>query len=332
MEWLLSMNFHDLKKRLTGMDASPPADATAAPESWTSPENRLFRFGVGDWQGYHLAEQPLDELMAEARRWGEALRGVKRPWLCWNVDPDWCVVQQRLVREAGWTPLVGFDPRVGPPPLVPGAILVDFNARLRLPTMWLHFPLEFLFLFVEERLAYWHADCLIRMDKMRRYASLFESLADGEMAAVKPREGWRVRLKPGHHRFWEVLGCSTVGASRRQFELGCGWWMNVAQHPSISAEEAAKRKNLHWECGVGIRHWSRGHGGVVHAIPESEIAEGHFTLIGRKDYKRASPVHFRRDLSRELSLNNDLVESCAKLGLSHVLRDDPSGTPARGEA
>ena len=326
------MNLQDTRAFMSGLitgraAGAKPAVSTDSPiaaSEWTAPENRLFRLGVGDWQGYHLAGQSLDELMTEARRWGETLREVKLPWLCWNVDPDWCVLQQRLVREVGWTPVVGFDPRVGPPPLIPGAILMDFNERLRLPTMWLHFPLEFLFLFVRERLAYWHADCLIRMDKMRRYAALFEALADGEMAAVMPREGWRVKLKPKQHRFWEVVGCSTAGASRRQFELGCGWWMNVALHPSASEAERERRQGLHWECGVGIRHWSRKHGGVVRAIPESEIAEGHFTLIGRKDYKRASPVHFKRDLSRELSLNNDLVESCGKLGLSRFLEDDAS--------
>ena len=60
------------------------------------------------------------------------------------------------------------------------------------------------------------------------------------------------------------------------------------------------------------------HGTLVE-IPEREIAEGHFTLIGRKDYKRASPRHFKRDLSKELSLNTDLVEACGKLGLLSLL-------------
>ena len=291
------------------------------PSIWRAKENAPYRLGTGDWEGFHLHGIPLNDIINEARRWGDDLIGVKKPWLCWNVDPDWSFVQQRAVREVGWTPLVGFDPRVGPPPLVPGAILIDFNARLRFPTMWMHFPLEFLFLFVEDRLAYWHADCLIRPEKMRRYAELFEGLKTDTMAAVIPTESWRRRLQPKTRRYWEVLGCSTVGASKSQFEHGCGWWLNMAMHPSASAEDKAKRLGYHWECGVGIRYWATHYHGTLVEIPERDIAEGHFTLIGRKDYKRASPRHFKRDLSKELSLNTDLVEACGKLGLLSLLEE-----------
>jgi hypothetical protein len=316
------MIWQTLRERLTGAASPPEVAGTEPANAWTDPENAPFRLGTGDWDGFRLAGIPIEDLLAEARRWAGQLRGVKRPWLCWNVDPDWCLVQQRQVRDVGWTPVVGFDPRVGPPPLVPSAILVDFNERLRLPTMWLHFPLELLFLFVEERMAYWHADCLIRPEKMRRYADIFAALADGEMAAVDPHEKLSTRLKPNMRRFWEVLGCSTVGASRSQFEHGCGWWLNMRHHPSSPDSERDIRARMHWECGVGIRFWRRRHGGIVRMIPESEIAEGHFTLIGRKDYKRASPVHFKRDLSKELSLNNDLADACRKLGLTHLLTGD----------
>ena len=290
--------------------------------AWTDPENAPYRLGTGDWDGWRRTGIPIEDILAEARRWADHFRGVQLPWLCWNVDSDWSLVQQRQVMEVGWTPIVGFDPRVGPPPLIPGAILIDFNERLRLPTMWLHFPLEFLFLYVEERMAYWHADCLIRPEKMRRFARDFAALRDGEMSAVAPREKLLARLKPNTLRYWEVLGCSTVGASRSQFAHGCGWWLNMAQHPRSPEAERHIRGRMHWECGVGTRYWKRRYGGVVHAIPEKEIAEGHFTLIGRKDYKRASPVHFKRDLSKELSLNNDLTDACRKLGLTHLLTGD----------
>ncbi len=314
-----------LLDRFKPVIASPAAPAGGEANPWLQPDAPAWRLGTGCWQAFGLTGMPLDHLLAEARRWADTLRGVRRPWLCWNVDPDWNVVQQRQVAEVGWTPLVGFDPRVGPPPLIPGAILLDFNERLHLPTMWLHFAVEFLFLFVEERLAFWHSDCLIRPEKIHRYAAMFASLPDGEMAAVRPTERWRNLLKPQERRFWEVVGCSTVGASRSQFETGCSWWLYGAHHPSASAEEQARRANWHWECGIGINKWARLHNGVVHAIPEAEIVEGHFSVIGRKDYKRASPRHFKRDLSRELSLNNDLVQACATLGLSHLLTDS---TPA----
>lgn len=281
-------------------------------------EDAAFRAGTGNWKGVLDARISLDTLMSETNRWARALEGIERPWLCWNVDNDWNVVQQRLVRSVGWTPLVGFDPRVGPPPLEPGSVLIDFNAMLKLPTMWMHFPMEFIFRYCD-RLAYWHADCLIREDKMRHFANMFANLRDGEMAAVRPAEGIRLRLSTTERRFWEVLGCSTRGASQSQFDNGCGWWMNFPSHPSTPADERLLRQKYHWECGIGIWYWNKRCHGVVHEIPESEIAEGHFTSIGRKDYKRASPKDSRRDLSRELSLNNDLTEACRKLGISRFL-------------
>ena len=265
-------------------------------------------------------------MLEEADNWAVSFKGIDRPWLCWNVDDDWCHVQQRLVREVGWTPVVGFDPRVGPPPLFLGAVLIDFNARLKLPSMWMHFPLEFIFRFCD-RLAYWHADCLLRIEKMRRYARMFADLRDGEMAAVGPRSVWRVPFAISKRRYWEVLGCSTRGASRSQFENGCGWWMNFPFHISSSAEQIEKRRHYYYECGVGIRFWVTKCGGRLQTIKSADIAEGHFTGIGRKDYKRVSPRHFKRDLSKELSLNNDLRLACAKLGISHLLEPAPNELP-----
>jgi hypothetical protein len=294
-------------------------------DEWLSAENIPYRLGSGDWEGFRLSDLTIEQVLEEAGRWAEQFRGIDRPWLCWNVDDDWCHVQQRLVREVGWTPVVGFDPRVGPPPLIPGAVLVDFNARLKLPSMWMHFPLEFIFRYCD-RLAYWHADCLLRIEKMQHYARMFADLRDGEMAAVRPRGSWRENLSPYRRRYWEVLGCTTRGASRAQFENGCGWWMYFPAHISSSAEQRARRAKYHYECGVGIRYWAAKCGGVVREIKAADIEEGHFTGIGRKDYKRASPRHFKRDLSKELSLNNDLRVACAKLDISTMLEPVP-GTP-----
>lgn len=287
---------------------------------WHRPENLPYILGTGNWEAFHMLGIRMADLLEEAARWGEVLRQIERPWLCWNVDSDWSIIQQRQVLDVGWTPVVGFDPRVGPPDLAPGAVLIDFNARLKLPTMWLHFPMEFAFQYCK-RLAFWHADCLVRRDRLKRYAEMFAALPDGEMAAVVPTEGWRALLAPKKKRYWEVIGCTTAGASRSQFEHGSGWWVYFSKHPNAPAAEQALRESYHWECGVGIRYWERKYGGRVHAIPEADIAEGHFTLIGRKDYKRASPPHFKRDLSRELSLNNDLRQACEKLGLTQFLTD-----------
>src|SRR5689334_20035557 len=59
-------------------------------------------YGHGNWEHYKL---PLDGIYAAAAEWKKALEGVEKPWLCWNVSPRWCVLQQRLVQEVGWTPV-----------------------------------------------------------------------------------------------------------------------------------------------------------------------------------------------------------------------------------
>jgi hypothetical protein len=70
--------------------------------------------GTGDWEAWGGS---IEGIIQAAARWRQQLEGVNRPWLCWNVSPRWCVLQQRLVRSVGWTPVVGYDPRVGPPPV-----------------------------------------------------------------------------------------------------------------------------------------------------------------------------------------------------------------------
>lgn len=277
-----------------------------------------FKLGCGNWEGFRASGVALEHIYAAAEHWSSLLKGVDRPWLCWNVDPDWNVVQQRLVQHVGWTPVVGFDPRVGRPPLEPGAICIDFNQDLCLPTMWMHFPLEFMFL-ICDRLAYWHADFLMRFENIERFSVQFAQLADGEMFAVRPVSRWGTFLRPTHRRYWEVLGCSTRGASRSQFEQGCGWWVKFSDHPSNGIAKRMWRRMYYWDTGVGIRYWHKHCGGSVHLIPAEEIEEGHFTGIGRKDYKRRSPTNYERNLSLELSLNNDLSDACRKLGISSLL-------------
>src|SRR5262249_52326495 len=110
------------------------------------------RSGTGNWEAF---DRGLDEVRRAAEPWKQALRGCEKPWLCWNLNDRWSLVQQKLVRSVGWTPVVGWDPSngVGCPPLIPEAIAIDFNADLKLPTLWVHVPLEFAFLWTE-RLAF----------------------------------------------------------------------------------------------------------------------------------------------------------------------------------
>jgi len=307
---------------------SPLADTesfAAAPPSAPPPvgpalENELLhRAGTGNWRALQDLGMSLEPVFEAARPWAEALRGVERPWLCWNVDSDWCLVQQRLVSLVGWTPVVGWDPRVGRPELVPGAIPIDFNADLKLPVLWLHFPLEFVFLFAD-RLAFWHADLMVRKENMRAYAARFAALADGAMIVTDPKIGWRHRFTVRGRRYWELVGCTTRGASRSQFEQGAGWWMNFQKHPNCPSEaERQRRAPYYWDCGAGIFYWHKRLGGDVGFIPESEVEEGHCSRIHNPRYKPVSPDNERRNLSVDLRHNYDLRDVCAQMGVADLV-------------
>ena len=119
------------------------------------------RAGTGNWDAYRSG---MDRIYASAEKWRTALRDVKQPWLCWNIDDEWCSIQQRLVQAVGWTPVIGWDPNSCPArrTVLPGSVEIDFNADLQFPALWPHFPMEFAFLWTE-RLAFWHADLLESM-------------------------------------------------------------------------------------------------------------------------------------------------------------------------
>lgn len=273
--------------------------------------------GTGNWRVFDI---PLEQVHKAAQDWAAQLRGIDKPWLCWNVSDRWCLLQQRLVLEAGWTPLVGFDPRVGAPPLAPGAVMIDFNRQFQLPVMWLHFPLEFTYLFAP-RLAFWHADLLCRLPVMRELATIFESLRDGEMAAAIDKGGRRNLLRPTQHRYWELCGCTTRAASENQFYNGTGWWRNFALHPKCTLpEERERRKRYSYDSGAGILYWQKKYNGTVRPIPIGKVKEGHCSEIGKRDYK-AMPAHLTagRNLSAELDLNYSLDEVAARMGIAHLL-------------
>jgi len=80
-------------------------------------------------------------------------------------------------------------------------------------------------------------------NKLNTLARTFERLRDGEMAAVVDRGGLRHFFNFKRHRYWELVSCTTQGASRDQFDRGSGWWRHIECHPSCTdpAERARRR-------------------------------------------------------------------------------------------
>ena len=270
--------------------------------------------GTGNWYRFNL---PWERVQAAAEEWRRAARGHAKLWLCWNVNDAWCVLQQKLVKETSWTPVVGWDPMcgVGQPPLVDGAIAVDFSGLLGIPSLFMHVPLELAFMWIEGKLAFWHSDLLLPRSKMRYLSNRFETLRNGEMAAVFSYGGLRNLLKVRSHRYWELCGCTTYGASKDQFDKGCGWWTNIAYHPNAPADlaERRRRKSIHVEHGVGIRYWEKRYGGKVTTISERKIADGHFSVTTVPKYRIAATK------SAEMDINFDLREIAGKFGIDDLL-------------
>jgi hypothetical protein len=154
---------------------------------------------------------------------------------------------------------------------------------------------------------------------MAKLADLFSDVPDGATVSVAPKEGNLAFLYPKQRRYWELVGCSTRGASRSQFENGCGWWMDFWQHPSNTEKMQAERVGFYYDHGTGVRYWHRYCKDDMRLIPEKLVAEGHCTRIGNKDYKMMSPNHSRRNLSIGLSANFDLGSICKKLELTDFL-------------
>jgi hypothetical protein len=262
----------------------------------------------------------MEVIFDATRDWAARLAGIEKPWLCWNMSPAWCLIQQKLVKHVGWTPVVGLDPKYEPPQLVPGAIQIDFNAKLQLSQMYCVFPVEFAWLYAP-RLAFWHSDLLCRFSLMEDVAQLFEMLPDGEMAAVWDYGGLRQLLNRQKHRYYELLGCMTRGASKDNFDKGAGWWRNSDLHPNIAtAAERERRRKLFYDNGFGLMYWKRHHGGRVHNISLRRAAEGHCSEIGNKTYKNL-PGHIDadRNTGKELELNYDLEQVCRRLGIQSLL-------------
>ena len=273
--------------------------------------------GTGNWKYFPV--QALDEVLAAADDWQRQCAGTARPWLCWCVDEEWCVLQQRLVAACGWTPLVGSDGRFPRPPLVPGAVFVDFNERLRLPIMYMHFVIEWAFRFADV-LAFWHSDVLPPVSMMKQIAAEFETIMPGEYVGVRHNANWPMRwrrLAKGYrrwthinaHRWFEVVGCTTRQASQQQFECGCGIWHNIHLHPN--ATQRIKNIVPFWEHGVGVWYWERYFGGRARELTVN-IHPYHYVAKGAKRVLDDKGVWFK---SRELRENYNVTELKAKLGL-----------------
>jgi hypothetical protein len=179
----------------------------------------------------------------------------------------------------------------------------------------MHVPLEFAFLWVEDRLAFWHSDLLLPRQKMRILAHKFESLNEGEMAAVFSYGGFRNIFKFHTHRYWELVGCTTQAASKDQFDKGSGWWKNIAHHINApqNPEEQHRRRIQFREHGVGIRYWERFYGGKVRRVSERRISEGHFSVTRVPNYRIAATK------SEEMELNFDLCKIAREFGIDDLL-------------
>jgi hypothetical protein len=273
------------------------------------------RIGTGNWKAFPADR--IQEVRVAAATWKSALADIERPWLCWCVDDQWCSLQQRLVLQTGWTPVVGTDGNVAQPTVIPGSVFIDFNQILKLPLMWMHFPLEFAFLY-SRRLAFWHSDVLPPVSVMRAVAAEFDTLGDGQFMGVRiGRVGplWQFRRllqgKPSRYsRWYEVIGCTTEGASRSQFDQGCGWWRHPEHHPNARLDRLPK--SPHWEHGVGIALWEELFGGTARQLT-TDVTPFHYSASSSST---RSPLRGAvESKSAELKVRVDLSKVIPGLGL-----------------
>lgn len=268
--------------------------------------------GTGNWNGCDI---PLERIYAAADKWRAAVGCEKKLWLCWNISHRWSLLQQRMVAAAGWTPVVGFDPNCPPQSLdvIPGAIFLDFNADLGLKVMWPHFPLEFSFLWADH-LAFWHADLVMHMPQLMDIAHQFSQIPDGGIAAVHSTGGLRNMFQPKKHRYWELLGCTTAGASRHQFEHGCGWWRHFEFHPNTPAAEQPERATYYYDSGVGIGYWEKRYQKKILRLDGRKYLNGHCSEIGY-------PGHYKKSIhkGKELDLNFDIEQVAKRFQLMPLL-------------
>jgi hypothetical protein len=237
-------------------------------------ERTVGRVGSGNWDAFPAERLP--EVRRAAERWAEKLKDIEKPWLCWCVSNQWCVLQQRLVQYVGWTPVVGHDTNIENPVVLPGSIYVNFNEGLNLPRLLNLFVLEWVFLFTD-RLAFWHTDFLLSKRDMIKAAKCFEDLRQGELAMPWGHTRlimlFLARFRPisNSNRLFEVIGCTTREASLQQYKEGLGFWRHPEKHPNNTSLTADYPQ---WEHSIGVSLWARRHP-EKHKLPAVDTRTGH---------------------------------------------------------
>jgi len=278
--------------------------------------HEMCKIGCGTWATF--PKDRLDFLFESVKNWRKALEGIEKPWLCWCIDDEWCLVQQRLVDTIGWTPVVGTDGKILHPKLIKKAVFVNFNEKLQLPRMYMEFPLEFVFLFTK-KLAFWHSDFLAPVGIVKKVSQYFNSIANGEFIGVKDNIGRLKSLalllkgKEIPRRWYEVIGCTTAEASQSQYECGCGWWRGIENHPN--AKEKVINANPYWEHGVGIWFWEKYFGGKTRTLPIN-VNRYHYAT-NKPGYKRQydEKGRLKGEKHKELKRSFDLNKIVKDLGL-----------------
>jgi len=265
------------------------------------------RAGTGNWSAF---ARNMNDVHTAAEDWKRAVAGIEKPWLCWNINDEWCAFQQKIILSVGWTPVIGWDPSCNPGKrtVFNKSVEIDFNKSFSFDSLWPHFPLEFAFLWTK-KLAFWHADLLLRINKLRKLVELFESIEDGDMAAVESKGGLRNILSFRTHRYWELLGCTTQKASKHQFDTGCGWWRHFYLHPNTPIEERHTRAKYYYDSGVGIMYWKRRYKKNIYSIKEKWASEGHCTQINNPHYQSG------KNKGEELNVNFSIEKVAERLDL-----------------
>jgi hypothetical protein len=298
---------------MSGLDSSS-ISSSARNSNWAGfqAERTVGRVGSGNWDAFPVERLP--EIHRAAERWAEKLKGIEKPWLCWCVSNQWCVLQQRLAQYAGWTPVVGNDTNIENPVVLPGSMYVNFNEGLNLPRLLGPFVLEWIFLFTD-RLAFWHADFLLSKKDMTKAAKCFEDLQQGELAmpwgSSSPivRTLARVRPVSNSNRLFEVIGCNTREASLQQYKEGLGFWRGLEKHPNNTSFTS---DFPHWEHSIGVSLWARRHP-EKHKSPGVDIRTGHANSWKLPGLRETTPKQ------QLLEQHEDIHRYAQKLGIEDLL-------------
>lgn len=231
------------------------------PANWQGMDQyRYDHLGTGCWESWGPELGPLELAIED---WRDQLAGIEKPWLCWCVVDRFCKIQQRIVAEFGWTPVVGHDPKGETPTILDGSVQLDANKYLNLPTIWHAFVPEFTFA-IAPRLAFWHSDLLVSRKHMQYLVNMFDNLRDGETAACRQRGWWLKKTQPCPG----LVAATTREASRDQWRHGCGWWKWFSRHPNFRDDYVCNEQT--WDTGRGIWYWQKNHDGCARRIVPDE--------------------------------------------------------------